>query len=277
MSSNRIFVAILVALAPSLVYAQGTSTVRVTETVAVVEQPDGSASSVGTANAGQVLEVLDQRNGWLLVRPLEGSPRPWRTGWINAASTQPMTGVATNSGNGGAAQPADTQPPARAGRKGFIIGLGAGVGMHRFTEPTIFNFRGVPVGGGGTYNGVGLAWDFNIGYAPTDRLLIHYTNAVQFGNDSNYDIVGLTGAGVTYAFKPTARSWYVSGAIGAATGAEVDLGSGRFGDVERGLAFSAGGGYEFARHWLLGGTAMFLELDGATHTVIRGTITWMFY
>ncbi|MGE3844936.1 MAG: hypothetical protein AB7I50_25510 [Vicinamibacterales bacterium] len=267
MPRHALFAVLLLLCPQGLTLAQGVSVVRVTQTTAVVEQPEGSAASVGMANPGEVLETLDERDGWLLVRPPAGSAQTWRTGWINARSTEGVPG------NSQLTQPAAPPPEAPRGRKGFIIGLGGGIGLHRHSEP-LFGFGGFD---DISYSSVGLATEFSIGYAPSDRVLVYYANAVQFSTDSPYDLVGLTGGGITYAIRPQAPSWYISGAIGAATGAEVDFGNWRFGDVERGLAFSAGGGHEFARHWLLGGSAMVLELDGVTHTVRRGTITWMFY
>jgi hypothetical protein len=271
MNLTSVRLAVLLLAAPALAAAQGATMVRVTQTAAIVEQPDGGSAAVGTANPGEVLEVLDERNGWLLVRPPAGSSQAWKTGWINASSTQPVAGSTSP-----VATAAEAPPPQSPGaRKGFIIGLGGGIGMHRAAERTFF-IRGIPFGGE-TTNSVGVATEFDIGYAPTDQLLIYYANSIQFSNNETYDIVGLTGVGVTYALKPRAPSWYVNGAIGGATGAEVDFNSGSFGSVERGIAYKAGGGYEFARHWFLGGDAMFLKLDGLTHTVLRGTITWIFY
>jgi Bacterial SH3 domain len=263
--------AALLLVVPVFAQAQGASTVRVTRTAAVVEQADGGAVAVGTVNPGEVLEVLDERGGWLLVRPPAGSTQTWRTGWVNAANVQAMR-AATQVAS---APPLGTDSTPPGGRKGFVIGLGGGVGLHHSTTPTTV-FRGVTFGGE-TTNSFGLATNFLIGYAPTDRLLVYYQNAVQFSSSSTYDLVGLTGGGATYALKAGARSWYISGAIGGGIGAEVDFDSGSVDSVERGLAFDIGGGYEFARHWFLGGTVMFVKLDGTTQTVYRGTITWIFY
>jgi hypothetical protein len=266
-------VAALLLIAPgvALAEAQSASTVRVTRTTAVLEQPDGGANSVGTVNPGEVLEVLDERGAWLLVRPPGGPAQTWKTGWINAATVQPQQ----TAPQAAAPQQPGTVTESPRGRKGFVIGLGGGVGLHRSTTPVTV-FRGVRFGGE-TTNSFGVATEFLIGYAPTDRLLIYYENAAQFSSNSTYDLVGLTGGGATYAFKPGARSWYLNGAIGGGVGAEVDFDGGSVGSVERGLAFSLGGGYEFARHWFLGGSAMFVNLDETTQTVFRGTITWIFY
>jgi hypothetical protein len=46
----------------------------VVRAAAVLEQPLGDARSVGTVAIGEILDVLDERNGWYLVRPPAGSP-----------------------------------------------------------------------------------------------------------------------------------------------------------------------------------------------------------
>ncbi|HUE84722.1 MAG TPA: SH3 domain-containing protein [Vicinamibacterales bacterium] len=268
---NRIVLVVVCLLVPVLAAAQQESRVRVTRAMTVTEQPEGNAGVVATLNVGDVLEVLDQRNGWLLVRPPAGSTQTWRTGWVNAASTQPIGAIAATS----SAAPAVQEPAARGGRKGFVIGLGGGFGMHQYTTPS-FTVRNVTFGGE-SLTSSGLATEFLIGYAPTDRLLIYYENSLQLTGDLAYDVLGLTGAGATYLFNPLARSWYVRGAVGAAVGADVDLNRSSASSVERGLAFSFGGGYEFARHWLLGGSVMMLKLDNVTHRAYKGTITWVFY
>ncbi|MGE0816081.1 MAG: hypothetical protein AB7O28_27015 [Vicinamibacterales bacterium] len=261
----------LCACLPVAASAQDEQRVRVTRATAVSDQPSGDAAVVATANPGDVLEQLDERDGWLLVRPPAGSPQAWRTGWVNAASTERIgAGVPA-----GTTAPPAFQPTEPGARKGFIIGLGAGFGAHRYTTPTV-RFGSLSFGGE-SVSSSGLATEFLLGYAPTDRLMIHYQNSLQLTGDEAYDLLGMTGGGVTYFFGPRARSWYVTGAVGAAVGAEVDLGRGTVGSNDKGLAYVAGGGVEFARHWLLGGSAMFLKLGDITHSAYRATLTWVFY
>ena len=45
------------------------STLRVLRSAVVVAEPAGDASVVGTVVAGEVLELLDERGSWYLVRP----------------------------------------------------------------------------------------------------------------------------------------------------------------------------------------------------------------
>ncbi|MEZ5291159.1 MAG: SH3 domain-containing protein [Vicinamibacterales bacterium] len=261
----------LCALLPVLAAAQDGQRVRVTRATTVTDQPSGDARVVATANPGDVLEQLDERDGWLLVRPPAGSPQAWRTGWVNAASTERI-GAGMPAG---ATAPSTATPSEPGGRKGFVIGLGAGVGAHRYTTPTI-RFGSFSVGGE-RVSSSGLATEFLLGYAPTDRLMIHYQNSLQLTGDDAYDLLGMTGGGATYFFGPRARSWYVTGALGAAIGADVNLDRGTVGSSDRGLAYVVGGGVEFARHWLLGGSAMFLKLNDITHGAYRATLTWVFY
>ena len=270
MSPTSFSLAVLLLATPALAHAQAATMVRVTQTAAIVEQPDGGSAAVGTANPGEILEVLDERSGWLLVRPPAGSSQTWKTGWINTGSTQPISSGAPAAA---AAQP-DPAAPAAGARKGFIIGLGGGIGMHRATEPT-FVIRGIRFGGE-TTNSVGVATEFDIGYAPTDQLLIYYANSVQFSNNETYDIVGLTGVGVTYALKPRAPSWW-SRAPSAAPPER------RWISTTARLARSSAGSPTRSeavrvRAPLVPWRRRDVPQAGwPTRTVLRGTITWIFY
>ncbi len=58
--------------------------VRVVRTAVIVSEPRGDADVVGTVTPGEVLDLLDERGSWYLVRPPnDGTPRDWRTGWIS--------------------------------------------------------------------------------------------------------------------------------------------------------------------------------------------------
>jgi hypothetical protein len=266
--SRSLGLAILLLTLPASSQAQGTATVRVVRAAAVLEQPQGSATALGSVNPGEVLEVLDERDGWFLVRPPAGSATSWRTGWVNGASVEPMrAGTAPRP----AAQAAASSTSFSAARKGFIIGLGGGGGLHR--APISPGFVGGP-----TASAFAIMTDFRIGYAPTDQVLIYYNNTVAWSRSSTYDIVGLSGVGVTYMIKPTSPSSFVTGAFGAGSAAEVDFGSGSFSDSETGSAVAIGGGYEFARHWSIEGAAIFVRLGtGNNHTVLKASFNWMFY
>ena len=67
----------------TVTFAQST-TVRVVRSAVVVAVPSGDASVEGTVAAGELLEVLNERGSWYLVRPPDdGAPREWRTGWVS--------------------------------------------------------------------------------------------------------------------------------------------------------------------------------------------------
>jgi len=257
--------------------AQTVGRVRVVRTAAVLEQPVGEAKAVATVNAGDVFEVLDERDTWVLVRPPNGDgARQWRTGWLNRASVEPLGGAAA------ANPPPSTPPPQPAasiepppeGRKGFIIGFGAGIGMHRTPTFSVFDRFGRAISTGGGENKIAVATDFNVGYAPTDQFLVYYSNKAAFTTDDRVDAVGVTGGGVTYMFRPTSPSAFVNGSVGVgATGSFIN-GSGG----ETGAGFTFGGGYEFARHLSLHGDAIFVRLsNGQNHAVYTATFHFLFY
>jgi hypothetical protein len=77
-------------LIPALAHAQEPTAVRAVRAAVVLEQPDASAPVVASINTGEVLEVLDSRQGWFLVKPPEGSDRAWRTGWVASESVRAL-------------------------------------------------------------------------------------------------------------------------------------------------------------------------------------------
>jgi hypothetical protein len=252
---------------PVCVTAQGVTSVRVLRAAAVLAQPTGTADAVGTVNPGDVLEVLDQRDGWYLVRPPAGTTPAWRTGWINSASVTPVTATTrTTLQSSSRTQSADS-----AERQGFIVGFGGGVGMHK--APQFPGFVGGP-----TVNDVAVVTAFSIGYAPTDQVLIYYDNQVAWTNNFRYDLLGVTGVGVTYMVRPTSPTPFVKFTIGGGIAAEVDFGLGTVDSTDPGLGLTLSGGWEFARHWSVEGGAMWVRLEnGNNHTVLKATFNWMFY
>ena len=116
--------------------------------------------------------------------------------------------------------------------------------------------------------------NFLVGWAPTDRVLLFYSNKATFTTDENYDALGVTGFGATYMFRPTSPSAYVTGSIGGGFGASVTGSTAS--DV--GLGWSAGVGWEFRRHLSLEGDVLMVQLgSGQDHTVYRGVFTYTFY
>jgi hypothetical protein len=265
--SRGMLIAALILLAPTYVSAQSAASVRAQRATAVLAEPRGTADAVGTVTAGDILEVLDQRDGWYLVRPPAGSTQTWRTGWINSASVVPLNAAAAAPG-----QPMATQvQTGTANRKGFIFGLGAGGGIHR--APVFPGFSAA----GNTSEGAVIT-DLSIGYAPTDQILVYYSNQVAWSRSIRYDLVGVTGVGVTYMFSPSSPSAFLKGSVGGGIVADVDFDSGRVDSNDTGLGLTIGGGYEFARHWSIEAGAMFARLEnGNNHTVLKATFNWVFY
>jgi hypothetical protein len=94
-----------------------------------------------------------------------------------------------------------------------------------------------------------------------------------FTNDADFDVVGLSGAGVTYLFKRSSPSPFVAGGVGLGVGGSL-AGS----DAESGPGFSVGGGFEFRRHLTVSGDAMFVRLgSGQNHTVFKASFDYLFY
>ena len=156
---------------------------------------------------------------------------------------------------------------AQVDRKGFVLNLG--LGAARVTTSRDF---------GGSSTAIGVGTDFKIGYAPSDQLLIFYSNDAAFhGQETNDDLIGsgMSGVGATYFIGPEQNALYVSGSIGVA--ARNVLSSSGSVDAVTGTGFSLGGGYEFARHWLLDAEVVKGSLDGMSFTTLRAGLIWLLY
>ncbi len=248
---------------PAVATSQTPSAVRVLRAAAVLADPQGAAAVVATVNPGELLEVLDERNGWYLVRPRAGGT--WMAGWINGANVEVVSAEVITAPP---PAPPSTQAQRPASRKGFIIGLGGGGAWYR--EPSFL---------GPNYTSA-IVTDFSIGYAPTSQVLIYYNNQVGWigSADANANVVGVTGVGVTYMLRPTSRSAFVRGSVGGGIIADVDFDSSTIESDDAGLGLTVSGGYEFARHWSVEGGAMFVRPpDASTHTLFKVTVNWMFY
>jgi hypothetical protein len=159
-------------------------------------------------------------------------------------------------------------------RKGFILDLGVGIAG-------ISQSSNSPGSGRETTGAVGT--DFKIGHAPTDQLLIYYSNDAAFYKETSSfggDVlvaVGMSGVGATYFLQPAAPSFYLNGALGIAALNAVSLDDATQ-DGITGWGVSLGGGYEFARHWLLDGDLVLGRLDGGLNTsTLRVGIVWLLY
>ena len=98
-------------LLPATASGQAGGTVRVIQTIPVMENPRGDSVVVGSAPRGMVLQVVEVRNSWYLVAPPADTPTavPWRRGWIPARFLEGLTpGTAPPGGpRSGPSQPRD--------------------------------------------------------------------------------------------------------------------------------------------------------------------------
>jgi hypothetical protein len=175
-------------------------------------------------------------------------------------------------------QPADAAGQKR--RKGFILNLGLG--------PSYTNYKYVNPDFPGDFSEskIGIGTDFKIGHAATDQLLIYYSNDASFFSvSSEFDDVfissGLSGVGVTYFLKPAAPSSYVDASLGFAAWNVFDTDEGSI-DSSTGLGLSMGGGFEFARHWLIDGDLVIGRPrgdfdEGYNTTTLRIGVIWLLY
>lgn len=169
-------------------------------------------------------------------------------------------------------EPEVTEKP--RGRKGFIIGVGAGAGIHATPTFRVLDRFGRVLSSGGGDNKLAIATNFSVGYAPGDQLLLYYSNKAAFTTDDRVDAVGITGFGITYMLRRTSPTAFINGTIGAGATSRF-IGSS---DAEVGAGFSIGGGYEFARHLSVNGDAIFVRLgNGQNHAVYMALFNFLFY
>jgi opacity protein-like surface antigen len=137
-------------------------------------------------------------------------------------------------------------------RKGFILGLGIG--------PGVLNYK-LKVDRGNYsihYNRVKklpVMSNFKIGYAPNENLAIYWTAKVSWFRSEKIQeeprdimVSGVAGIGVTYYLKEEAPSVYFNGGVGYSTFSALSL-EDDLSNNHMGFGFSAGAGYEFAKHW----------------------------
>lgn len=131
-------------------------------------------------------------------------------------------------------------------RKGFILGVGAGLGVSSFTQTLDVSGLGSETSDRETK--VGVAADFRIGWGVDDQLLLYYDNRANwFSVENVFDesvtlVDGLSTFGASYYFQPAAPSAFVTGGIGWATWTTPfeEESSGALG-----FGLYGGGGYEF--------------------------------
>lgn len=146
----------------------------------------------------------------------------------------------------------------RGRRKGFIFGLGVGVGGTSFTQPLAqYYWRGTQEADWSTerFTRSALITELKIGHGLTDQFLLYYTSRISwlplqhFANDTT---VANGAAGMGFMFFPLRRiGLYLVGNIGLATlvtwQPPLTLQNAR----QTGVSVSGGIGYEFFSHWSL--------------------------
>lgn len=144
----------------------------------------------------------------------------------------------------------------RGRRKGFIFGLGVGVGRTSFTEPLAqYYWRGMQEADWSTerLTKSALVTELKIGHGLTDQFLLYYTSRISwlplqhFYKDTTI-ANGAAGMGFMY-FPFRRRGLYLVGNIGLATlvtwHPPLTLENAR----QTGVSVSGGIGYEFLSHW----------------------------
>lgn len=159
-------------------------------------------------------------------------------------------------------------------RKGFIIGIGAG--LHRVS----MDYEGPYADPDEEF---GLATSLKIGGGITNQFALYYVRNASWYKLEGYDdsftaVTGISGIGATYYFSPTAPSGYILGAIGVG---DIDAPFEDDIDGETGSAIMIGGGYEFSPHVHIEGTFISTDIDvGPTDLTTRAfqvTINYLWY
>ena len=152
----------------------------------------------------------------------------------------------------------------RGRRKGFIFGLGVGVGSTRFTEPLAqYYWRGTQEADWSTerLTRSALVTELKIGHGLTDKFLLYYTSRISWLPLQHFykDTMianGAAGMGAMY-FPFRRRGLYLVGNIGLATlvtwQPPLTLENAR----QTGVSVSGGIGYEFLSHWSMDFTVNF--------------------
>jgi hypothetical protein len=145
-------------------------------------------------------------------------------------------------------------------RKGFLLGLGAGLGRSSIGAST--SIENVSVSASSAENN--FATNFQIGAGLSEQAAVYWVSRVAWGSDEiesyavdpfgnvvaydSQDVLytnGFGGIGGAYFLSPSESSVFFSGALGFTSlsyPTEPDL------DSEYGFGFMVGTGFEFARH-----------------------------
>ncbi|MDE0016732.1 MAG: hypothetical protein OXU51_11125 [Candidatus Poribacteria bacterium] len=177
-----------------------------------------------------------------------------------------------------------TRKNLRGRRKGFIFGLGVGVGQTSFTEPLAqYYWRGTQEPDGSTerLTRSALVTELKIGHGLSDQFLLYYTSRISwlplqhFTKDTT---VANGAAGMGFMLFPFRRiGLYLVGNIGLATlvtwQPPLTLENAR----QTGVSVSGGIGYELFSHWSIdftvnSGSARVIRVDDLSEVVFNDEI-----
>ena len=152
----------------------------------------------------------------------------------------------------------------RGRRKGFIFGLGVGVGSTNFTEPLAeYYWKGTQEADWSTerLTRSALVTELKIGHGFSDQFLLYYTSRISWlplKHFYKYPMIANGAAGIGLMYFPfRKRDLYLVGNIGLATlvtwQPPLTLENAR----QTGVSVSGGIGYEIFSHWSIDFTANF--------------------
>jgi len=130
-------------------------------------------------------------------------------------------------------------------RKGFILGVGLGVGYLSNTTSWDNSYDTGSI----TESRTVFQTYFKIGYAPSNTLEIFYSSRISWWSDHNYlSWLGLGAVAFTLYFDNISETgWFVSGGFGHSNMSELSFRS--TSDSKSGFGLFGGAGYEFSKHW----------------------------
>lgn len=174
----------------------------------------------------------------------------------------------------GRCTPADQQNPQGKNRKGFVLSLGLSASRLHFSSP---------VGSGDSQGAFGT--DLKIGHAFSNQFMLYYSNDANFytfdapfGDGTYLSSLGMTGIGGTYFLNPYAPSFYLHGTVGIGVLSSFLIDDPGNSDSIAGLGLSLGGGYEFARHFMVDGEVILTSLENDLRgRALRVGLTWLLY
>jgi hypothetical protein len=156
-----------------------------------------------------------------------------------------------------------TALPASGGqRQGFIFGAGFGAGYVTDTSSYSAEDWG--------WHSFGLAANIKAGYGLSNSLELYLFGSGWINSDQAWDVIGVTGAGVTKYLDRNGSGFSVSGGLGIS-----------FFNFERDvlrprLGFLLGAGYDLSKHLSLQGDILFARISGDSGLTHDSENAWGF-